>query len=604
MASVLLLHRDRMIAELLGFALRARRFHVLAATNLADGLAIVRGASIDLVVAELSTDFNTLDVLSTSEGLTRAAVVIGDATDRAQVLAAVEMGVHGYIVRGQFDLAHFLRQVDRAIQAGPRQPKEATPLETASGAASLKEPARVANPTTPTTPKTPTAPTPPETAPTMSPAKTPGEVLKRLMPVAPSRDVEAKVLECAELKALSPSVARVMDVASRPAASIDSLVSAIRCDHAIALKIIKLANSAVFGRGEAINSVKAAVLRVGVESIRQAVGTIGVMEKFTSGPGAMIDMLQFWEHSLAVGVASAHIAARAKSMDPESAFTAGLLHDVGRLLLAEAMPEQFRTVISTAHEHGLPLDQVERRVFNTNHADLMRPILRRWNFAKELIEPIVLHEAGASVLRNATATQLNQAATVSLGNRLAHAMLLGSSGNRCVGGITDLCELLRLSARDIDTICGKVIDETEELRCSLFAHANIDSWEPVSQTLRNLLHGNLRPLCVRAEDGPDSYRILCSRIGEADGPRNIAIVHVRSANDATAASLRLKKAEAEHSLAPLPLIIISPSAQVGLPPAVEGGRSACVRLPEPLPLDRFVQVAASMINVPPASAAA
>jgi HD-like signal output (HDOD) protein/DNA-binding NarL/FixJ family response regulator len=601
MATVLLLHRDRMIAELLGFVLRARRFHILSASNIADGSAIVRGASVDLVVAELSKDFNTLDVLTTAEGLTRPAVIIGDGSDRAQVLAAVEMGVHGFVLRGQFDLAHFLRHVDRAIQVGPRLPKAAANSD-ATPTASTK-------PVAPNSPASAKAP-PGAVSSVAASSMTPGEVLKQLKPVAPSKDVEAKVLECAELKALSPSVARVMDVASRPAASIDSLVSAIRCDHAIALKIIKLANSAVFSRGEAINSVKAAVLRVGVESIRQAVGTIGVMEKFSSGPGSLIDTLQFWEHSLAVGVASAHIAARAKSMEPESAFTAGLLHDVGRLLLAEAMPEHYKAILDTAHTHGLPLDQVERRVLNVSHADLMRPILRRWNFAKELVEPIVLHESGANVLRNATATQLTQSATVSLGNRLAQALLLGCSGNRCVSSIADLCELLRLAPKDIDTICAQVIDETEELRCSLFAHANIDTWEPLTQTLRNRVHGNFRPLCIRGEDGPDVYQILCARVGEVDGPRNIGIVHLRSANDATAAALRLKKAEAELGTGPLPLIIISPSAQHGLPPAAEGGRSACVRLPEPLPLDRFVETVATILartqatQEPPASAAA
>jgi HD-like signal output (HDOD) protein len=413
------------------------------------------------------------------------------------------------------------------------------------------------------------------------------EQLRSLKPVISPIEMSHKLKAAFELKALSPTVARVLDLTRSAGVSVDSVVNAIKCDQAIALRIIKLANSAVYLRGDRVNTVKAAVLRIGLQQIQQAVQNIGVIERFNNiAMETYLNHVLFWEHSLGTGIIAAQLATATKATDSDTAFTMGLLHDVGRVLLAEAMPEQYLKVLITSREGGLPLEQVEKRMLTTTHAEIMQEVLRGWNFPRQFADPISCHQSSAGTLREACPGQLQEAALLVLANRLAHAMFLGCSGTTHVADVTDLCELLRIEGSTVARILETAETQTTELKLAMLSSAsNVDLSSRVT-LLREEFGGPFRPLFVNGGQKPDAYQIMCQRLADAGAsPPTVAVVHLRSAKDKPAAAAAVAAGEKAVRCAPLPMIVISPTGQINLEEPYSS--RPAVLLPEPVSTPRF-----------------
>lgn len=215
----------------------------------------------------------------------------------------------------------------------------------------------------------------------------------------------------------------------------------------MALKILRIANSSVYSRGDRVDTVHQALLRIGMQSIRQVVLNIGVVERFSSP--AFKDHLatsQFWEHSITCGIIAAEIAHAQDAKEADSAFTSGLLHDLGRVVLAEALGDQCIQVIETARRLEAPLELVETRMLLLNHADVMDRLLSAWKFPKHMVDPITFHHASAGSVRSAAPARVPEILRLGLANRLAHAMLLGNSGNETIYPTEEYCRALNISA--------------------------------------------------------------------------------------------------------------------------------------------------------------
>ena len=212
--------------------------------------------------------------------------------------------------------------------------------------------------------------------------------------------------------------------------SLEAVAKAVSQDQAMSLKMLKLANSPVYMRGDRVDTVHKALMRIGVSSIRQAVMNIGVVERFSAPAfGELLSTGQFWEHSIACGLIATQLAEARGEQDADTAFTCGLLHDLGRVVLAEVLGERYSGVIETARSVEAPLEQVESRMLLLNHADVMDRLLTGWKFSKHLIDPIMHHHLSVANARGVIPARRGEILRLGLANRLAHAMLLGDSGN-------------------------------------------------------------------------------------------------------------------------------------------------------------------------------
>jgi len=427
------------------------------------------------------------------------------------------------------------------------------------------------------------------------------EGFKNLKPLMTRSEIQEVLDSCEELKGMSPTVAQVLKLTQSERCSIEQLVKVVKQDHGVSLKILKLANSAVYTRGEPVDTVHKAVLRIGLSQIRQTVLNLTVLDRFGGVENECVGMPYFWEHSIATGLTAAEIARAlgGKEADIDAAFTMGLLHDVGRVVYLETLGDRYVEVHRTAQELDLPLEQVESRMLLVNHADAMDRLLHAWRFPKDLVNPIALHQLSVGNIRRMAARTLNEVATLSLANRLTHALLLGTSGNLSLYPTEDYATALRLEPSLIETIEDTITEQTHDMKFAMLSSSNTGNWPCLKDEVKQTLSTPFRPLYVSEEPAFDSYRIFCDQIRERDEEEpalpNVAVVHARLGREKARLTAKLLAAESESGVAPLPLIILSPKGEIELEDKVMKQRS-CRGVPTPVTVSRFVRVYNELIG--------
>ena len=418
--------------------------------------------------------------------------------------------------------------------------------------------------------------------------------VKDLKPIMTRSAIQEHLDNCTELKGMSPTVAQILKMTQSSQCSIDDVARAIKQDHAVSLQILKLANSSAYTRGEPLDTVQKAVMRIGLTQIRQAVLNLSVVNQFSSeSQNSLLNTPQFWEHSIATGLITAKItnALSEKDSDSDTAFTMGLLHDVGRIIYQEMLGEEYNRVLQTAEALQEPLEVVESRMLLINHADAMDRILHKWKFPKELVNPIALHQLSLGNIRRMAPRALNEVATLALANRLAHALLLGSSGNLTLYPTEEFISVLKLKPDIIRQIEEQIPDQTDDVKFSLLASTNADHWPGLCDQLTEKLEQPFRPLHVSMEPDFDALRIFCDRLRDTteEEPPNVGIIHIKNGRERAPVTAEFLKAEADACIAPLPLIILSPKGDIALEDGAMVNRR-CELLSFPVCVARFIDV--------------
>jgi HD-like signal output (HDOD) protein len=170
--------------------------------------------------------------------------------------------------------------------------------------------------------------------------------------------------------------------------SAHELGKVLATDQALSAKVLRLSNSAYYGYPRRIGTVRDAIVLIGFRAVRSAVLASCVIDAV--GQADVIDYREFWRYSVNVGVLS-EIAAQAENGPYEEAFTAGVLHNIGRLALAQHMPEPFRECVRLAARDGIGLHEVERATFGFTDAELGGALAQHWNFPEALALAVLHH---------------------------------------------------------------------------------------------------------------------------------------------------------------------------------------------------------------------
>ncbi|MDP2360332.1 MAG: HDOD domain-containing protein [bacterium] len=194
-----------------------------------------------------------------------------------------------------------------------------------------------------------------------------------------------------------PSLPRVVSEMLRLLAeddySVDELMALVQQDPALTARVLKLANSALFGRPRQIDSLHQALVLLGAKEIHRLVTTISVMRSFNDAfaRGRTLDKEHFWAHSLGTGEMAARIAARFQLRFNGVDFTAGLLHDVGKVVLDQHFHAEFRDCLDLSHRRGLPQFEAENRLLGLDHAEVGALLASRWELPDSLHAAILHH---------------------------------------------------------------------------------------------------------------------------------------------------------------------------------------------------------------------
>ena len=191
--------------------------------------------------------------------------------------------------------------------------------------------------------------------------------------------------ETQDLKALPFVGFEVVRLALDPDTSVPRLEAVIQTDVALTQRLLRVANSAYYGRGYPVQSIREAVVHLGLSELRRITVTTSVLDFMADGLTPEFDRHGFFVHCLSVGAISQEIADALGYEDPPIAFVAGLLHDVGKTFFDQHYPETFGKALRLARSERMSLRDAERAVFArevhpllADHAAMGRWALRSW----------------------------------------------------------------------------------------------------------------------------------------------------------------------------------------------------------------------------------
>ncbi|HEX5343304.1 MAG TPA: HDOD domain-containing protein [Duganella sp.] len=205
-----------------------------------------------------------------------------------------------------------------------------------------------------------------------------------------------------DLPSLPAVVAELLAAMEHDDVDLHYLAGRLALDQALAAKTLRLANSSFYGMPSKVTSVQQAMSVLGLHSIRTLVTACGVVGALPRSLYAALDFNDFWRHAIATAV-WARALARQLRQSPDTAFTAGLLHNLGTLVLATRFPEEYAAVPQWLAEHDdASLAQAELAVFGVDHAQAGSALAAYWKFPPAIQDAIRLqHRSDAGGLAQA-----------------------------------------------------------------------------------------------------------------------------------------------------------------------------------------------------------
>ena len=164
-------------------------------------------------------------------------------------------------------------------------------------------------------------------------------------------------------------------------------------DTALTAKLLKLVNSPFYGLRMPVDTITRAVRVIGVQELRNLALASSAIETFSGISSDLVDMVTFWRHSIFCGLLASCIASRCNILHPERMFIAGLLHDIGRLLIFAKLPEQAEDILSRYKKSGVQGCEEENAVLGFDHAEVGARLMELWNMPTALQETVACHHA-------------------------------------------------------------------------------------------------------------------------------------------------------------------------------------------------------------------
>ncbi len=252
-----------------------------------------------------------------------------------------------------------------------------------------------------------------------------------ILPAAPKKPIY-ELLAHPRAKQVLPSLRSVVqqleNIASQHDVAVQEISKFIRYDQSMSVRIIRLANSAYFAPATPIMDLDEAIIYLGLSNVRTVILTTQCIENTLGVSHDIFPWQKFWLHSVAVGslARSLHPLLRPSwaEIPPDVLYILGLLHDIGKLVIARISPEDFAEIAGTTKKLACHMSWVETEMFGIDHATIGSWYLQQQGMPDTLFEPVRLHHAW-------TLDPLNNpyACLLSLADKLAHSQGIGYSGS-------------------------------------------------------------------------------------------------------------------------------------------------------------------------------
>lgn len=259
---------------------------------------------------------------------------------------------------------------------------------------------------------------------------------------------------------------RLNEKINHPRSSLADIGLIISEDQGLTVRLLKLANSPLFGYHANISSITKALTVIGTGQLRDLALTVSVMGSFSGIPNEMINMKSFWKHSIACAILSRSIAIYRREVNQERFFIAGILHDLGLLAMCSAIPACVTAIFKEAADGNLLHYVAEQNHLGFEHGAVGGALLTKWKIPQTILEPVACHHDPREALRYPI-----EAATIHLADIICDTMGYGLTGNGYVAPLDNHAwEMLNIPVSQLDTIIKQSETQIEET-CAILSEA-------------------------------------------------------------------------------------------------------------------------------------
>ncbi len=277
----------------------------------------------------------------------------------------------------------------------------------------------------------------------------------------PATTIDRIVDETSTVYSLPLFYEHLNEAINHPRSSIDDISKIITEDQGLTARLLRLANSPMFGCYAKVDSITKAVTILGTQQLRDLALAASVMGVFKGIPEDLLKMSSFWQHSIACGIIARSLAVYRRESNVERLFVAGMLHDVGQVVLAAARPEVSRELLEAQRDTGRLYLELERERLGFDHADLGGALLKKWKIPASIGETVACHHNPESAEQFRLETAL-----IHLADIMCQSMELGRGAEWGVPPLDESAwDRLGLSPH----MLGTVLNQSEEQITETFA---------------------------------------------------------------------------------------------------------------------------------------
>lgn len=215
---------------------------------------------------------------------------------------------------------------------------------------------------------------------------------------------------------------RLNEAINHPRSSLADIGKIISEDQGLTTRLLRLANSPIFGYHARIDSITRALTLIGTQQLRDLALSISIMGTFKDIPEDLISMQSFWKHSIACGIFSRKLAILRREVNPERFFLAGMLHDLGLVVICTVMPDLSRILLQKRQDQQQLLSLIEQQTLGYDHATVGGALLDMWKIPPNLSEPVACHHNPGASMKYAL-----EAAIIHIADLICHAFEMGAA---------------------------------------------------------------------------------------------------------------------------------------------------------------------------------
>lgn len=240
---------------------------------------------------------------------------------------------------------------------------------------------------------------------------------------------------------------RLNEAINHPRTSVKDIGRIVSEDSGLTARILKIANSPIYGRS-GVDSINRAITILGTRELRDVCLALHIVKAFPHIPEHLFNIQTHWQHSIACGTIARNIAIYLREAAIERYFVAGILHDLGQMILCASAPQTIVQMLERIDTEEIPLDQMERQLLGFDHADLGGGLLKRWGVPANIAALVQFHHRPSQ-----TEDYQRDATIIHLADIMAQALNYGLNAERVVTCLdTEAVDVIELPLNELETI--------------------------------------------------------------------------------------------------------------------------------------------------------